>query len=172
MNGHAPANLMIGQPSVEEAIDPLSDVLAFQRKMGHAFEGPGVQLGSVEMRRFRVGFMLEELRETAAALGVTLEAKIVHVVPTEDLVAEGAEAVVKRLADALDGLGDLDYVVLGTLNLLGLAPVYGEAWRRIHGANMKKEMIDNPTDGAKAVIKPPGWKSPDHRDLIRGLIAS
>jgi predicted HAD superfamily Cof-like phosphohydrolase len=74
-----------------------------------------------------------------------------------------------HMAQALDGLVDLVYVALGTAYLHGFD--FREAWRRVHFANMNKvrasqDGSDSKRGSSYDVIKPPGWRPPDHSDLV------
>ena len=96
---------------------------------------------------FRMGFIKEEFEET-------LEAVLVG--DTEEIV---------------DGLIDLCVVAIGTLDAFAVNAQ--EAWDRVHAANMAKEVgvkasRPNPL-GLPDLIKPIGWESPVHEDLV-GLL--
>lgn len=70
------------------------------------------------------------------------------------------------LDDKVDALLDGVYFALGTVDLYGVDA--NLAWQRIHEANMKKVRANG--DGKRGsdfdVVKPPGWRKPDHRDLV------
>jgi predicted HAD superfamily Cof-like phosphohydrolase len=74
--------------------------------------------------------------------------------------------------DWLDALIDLEVFTLGTIDRMGYGPIYEEAFRRVMEANLKKQLGSN---GEKRnnfqldLIKPEGWKAPDHSDLIKSL---
>jgi len=73
--------------------------------------------------------------------------------------------------DVVDALIDLCVVAIGTLNSFDVDE--HEAWRRVHRANMAKEVgikasRPNPL-GLPDLIKPEGWTSPTHADNI-GLL--
>lgn len=71
-------------------------------------------------------------------------------------------ALVYHLAESLDALVDLTYVVLGTAQQHGFN--FNAGWARVHYANMQKQ---NATDGNwKQIIKPLGWTPPNHSDLV------
>ncbi len=141
----------------------LWDVKEFQEQMGHAYDG-GPRVPDNDLILFRLNFLGEELRELGIALGVKIS---VSCLPVEDVTALTGLTRSQTLADALDALVDLDYVLLGTVLQLGLGRVYGEAWRRVHRANLLKVAGKKASRGFdKDVIKPSGWTAPDLKDLI------
>ena len=81
----------------------------------------------------------------------------------EEEVAEYAEAVRNNdLVEVLDALGDIAYILAGTILNHGLQGVIDDAFSEIHRSNMDKLV------GGKAlkrddgkVIKPDGWKPPN-----------
>jgi predicted HAD superfamily Cof-like phosphohydrolase len=89
---------------------------------------------------FRLKFLYEELNETALAVD-----------------ARDPEEIV-------DGLIDLCVVAIGTLDAFNVDAY--EAWDRVAEANMakqvgQKESRPNPL-GLPDLVKPSGWKAPDH----------
>jgi len=97
---------------------------------------------------FRIKFLEEELNETKAA------------------------ALHDRNApEVVDGLIDLCVIAIGTLDAFGVNSQ--EAWDRVHTANMSKERgvkesRPNPL-GLPDLIKPEGWKGPEHHDNTGNL---
>lgn len=94
---------------------------------------------------FRLKFLQEELEETRKAAILD-----------------------KNPQEIVDGLIDLCVVAIGTLDAFGVDAQ--KAWDEVHTANMKKERgikesRPNPL-GLPDLIKPEGWKGPDHRDNI------
>ena len=75
------------------------------------------------------------------------------------------------LEKELDAQIDEIYIALGTLHLHGFSPEkIAEAWRRVHAANMAKELCSssNPGKGHPTdIVKPKGWQAPDHSDLCQ-----
>ena len=74
--------------------------------------------------------------------------------------------------DVVDALIDLCVVAIGTLNSFDVDE--HEAWRRVHRANMAKEVgikasRPNPL-GLPDLVKPEGWTSPTHADNV-GLLS-
>ena len=73
--------------------------------------------------------------------------------------------------DVVDALIDLCVVAIGTLNSFDVDE--HEAWRRVHRANMTKEVgikASRPNKlGLPDLIKPTGWESPTHADNV-GLL--
>ena len=73
--------------------------------------------------------------------------------------------------DAVDALIDLCVVAIGTLDLFKVNAQ--QAWRRVHMANMAKEVgvkasRPNPL-GLPDLVKPEGWTAPNHSDNV-GLL--
>jgi len=94
---------------------------------------------------FRLKFLQEELDETRAAAIMD-----------------------KNPQEIVDGLIDLCVVAIGTLDAFGVDAQ--KAWDEVHTANMAKERgikesRPNPL-GLPDLIKPEGWKGPDHGDNI------
>ncbi len=143
----------------------LVDVALFQRKMLHAYEGPPRVPGR-DLTMFRLRFLAEELREISEELGATFDYKLHDRHGTSGAFYREDHPI--DLAKVLRELVDLDYVHKGTVLQLGLENVYGEAWRRVHAANMEKEPgVEHRRGFARDVVKPPGWKAPALRDLVR-----
>ena len=73
--------------------------------------------------------------------------------------------------EIVDGLIDLCVIAIGTLNAFDIDA--HEAWDRVHKANMAKEVGIKPGRpnplGLPDLIKPKGWKGPEHNDNI-GLL--
>lgn len=119
----------------------LLDVNDFQRR----FKVPMATEASFlapEHQAFRVKFMQEELDEFVTA------------------VAAG------DMHGAADALVDLEYVLKGTVLMMGLALKWPELWDEVQRANMAKERATSAAQSKRGssldVIKPEGWKPPDH----------
>lgn len=143
----------------------LAAVEAFHDKFEIGYRGVP-RLPTHDLRMFRLRFLGEELRELGDALGVDVRIEYEPVVPVTALQIDGTQ----RLSRALDALCDLDYVLLGTVSLLGFSAVYDEGFARVHTANMAKVRGLKPgrafSDARWDVTKPPGWRAPDHVDLV------
>lgn len=91
---------------------------------------------------FRINFLEEELNETRNAF------------------------IEKDPEEIIDGLIDLCVIAIGTLDILGVDA--DKAWTQVHNANMAKEpgvKASRPnTFGLPDLVKPEGWKGPDHKD--------
>ena len=131
--------------------DWITDIKEMHRFYGHkkkveAFDGPKL----VQMLRFRNNFLMEEMRELQAA--------------TEEGNAE----------EVLDALIDLCVVAIGTMDLLDMD--MEEAWDDVLRANMSKENGVKPSRpnplGLPDLIKPPGWRGPDHTGRADVLLNS
>lgn len=139
--------------------DPVADIEAFHVKFGLEYKGPPRVLTG-ELATFREKFLQEEIDEYKRE---SLDAQLELSAPTirEDHIA-------LHLEKQLDALIDEIYVALGTAYLQGFD--VREAWRRVHMANMAKvraESADQSKRGSKFdVIKPEGWKQPNHLDLV------
>jgi len=146
-------------------------------KMGHGkarLKTPGFL--PEKFMQMRLNFMLEELLETAKACGYKL-----YPINSEDYKFEDAsELYEENLEDALDGLIDLQYVLLGTADLMGFtnpgpgkfasSSIWQEAWHRVHKANMLKEPVVNAKESSRGfnidLKKPKGWLKPQFKDLL------
>jgi len=97
--------------------------------------------------QFRMAFLDEELGETKAAI-------------------ENGDA-----SEVVDGLIDLCVIAIGTLDAFGVDA--REAWERVHGANMQKEVgvkESRPNElGLPDLVKPEGWQSPEHSDNVGSI---
>ena len=103
---------------------------------------------STEHHKVRVNFMLEELNEYQ--------------------LSHHAES----MPDVLDGLIDLLYVVVGTIDQHGFTPEQAtEAFRRVHEANMKKIRVKSADESKRGtkydVAKPADWEPPVLDDLCK-----
>ena len=92
---------------------------------------------------FRLNFLQEELDETRAAVVID-----------------------RNPSEVVDGLIDLCVIAIGTLDAFNVD--VQKAWEEVHKCNMAKERgvkesRPNPL-GLPDLIKPEGWKGPDHRD--------
>lgn len=119
-----------------------NDVHAFHEKYGLTTD-PDV--GNSKWLDFREKFMDEELAEFKEA-----RAKGDH-------------------AGMFDALLDLVYVAMGTAD--GLGWPWQAGWDRVQAANMSKVRAERDGGNSKRgsgfdVVKPAGWKAPDHTDLV------
>ena len=92
---------------------------------------------------FRLKFLEEELNETKAAAQYD-----------------------RNASEVVDGLIDLCVIAIGTLDAFDVDAQ--KAWEAVHAANMAKEVgvkesRPNPL-GLPDLIKPEGWKGPEHHD--------
>lgn len=75
------------------------------------------------------------------------------------------------LEGAADALVDLSYIVLGTALCMGLP--WQLLWDEVQRANMSKVHAERPEDSKHGttldVIKPEGWKAPDHSAALAGV---
>lgn len=120
----------------------LEDVRTLHRKFGIlSFEVPGHL--TEEKLKERFDFMKEELQEF------------------------GDAAVAQDMDKMLDALVDLVYVAKGTAVMLGLRLVWRAAWREVQRANMSKVRGVTHRGNKVDLAKPPGWKAPDHRPILK-----
>jgi len=122
------------------------DVLDFHKKFGVPL-APKHTLLEGEALKFRLDFLQEELNELKKA----------H--------EEG------NLDDAIDALIDLEVVLLGTGQFMGVSPeAYEEHWDAVHIANMSKERCTDASQSKRGaaldIRKPEGWKKPEHTPII------
>lgn len=122
------------------------DVLDFHNKFGVPL-APKHTLLEGEALEFRLKFLQEELDELKKA----------H--------AEG------NLEDAVDALIDLEVVLLGTVQFMGISEeAYEEHWDEVHRANMTKERCTDASQSKRGtaldIRKPEGWIKPSHQPII------
>ena len=71
-----------------------------------------------------------------------------------------------------DALIDLVYVAMGTAKMMGLP--WEQLWDEVHSCNMNKikviNILDSKRKSAIDVIKPEGWKSPDIKKILQGVV--
>jgi hypothetical protein len=125
----------------------VQDINDMHRKFGvHKWVSEQLVAGDKEklskFLEFRLNFLQEELDETRSAA----------------IMDKNPEEIV-------DGLIDLCVVAIGTLDAFGIDAY--KAWDEVHNANMSKEpgikeSRPNPL-GLPDLIKPEGWKGPEHR---------
>lgn len=147
----------------DEVFDPIGDIDEFHTK----FDLPAAHpMGALdrETQNFRHRFLVEELNEW-------YKNQIAAYDETTRAVLERDQAnYAHHLEEALDGMVDLAYVLFGTVYLHGFGPIFAEAWRRVHYANMQKVRAelagDSKRDSTLDVIKPAGWEPPSHTDLV------
>lgn len=135
-----------------EAQGNFQDVQDFHDKFGvPRHQRPTLLTG--EALEFRIKFLEEELAEFKKA----------HADLEAGLITE-AEA----LEQAADALVDEVYVAMGTADMMGLP--WQQLWDEVQRANMEKvratEASQSKRGSALDVIKPDGWKAPDHRPAL------
>lgn len=124
----------------------LMDIQDFHEKFKQDYHGP-IRMLPQDLMEFRLKFLKEEIREL------------------EEAHASG------DMEKALDALIDLDYVLKGTVYLMGMQRIFRHGWVRVHDANMKKELASEKNPSKRGfnqfdIVKPPGWQPPSHADLI------
>lgn len=147
------------------------DVGAFHTKFG--LPTPATvppQALTFDLLKFRLNFLIEELRELAEAYHLDNLSENLRVLQIGLSIIPKPEDVVVDLAKAGDALIDLTYVALGTLHFMGL-PGNG-MWDEVQRANLSKERATGADDPrskrghASDVVKPAGWVGPQHEELI------
>jgi len=138
------------------------DVGDFHRKFGLETTDNGApQKLSVDAAKFRLKFLLEEVREYAEATGFTLDYGVYF-----------KGGAVQDLPGAFDALIDLVYVALGTAQLHRFP--WEDGWAAVQTANMQKERAkadgsDSKRGSSLDVIKPEGWNPPT-QNVIEALM--
>jgi predicted HAD superfamily Cof-like phosphohydrolase len=125
----------------------MSDVRAFHEKFGQPYNRLPRELPR-DLWDFRYNFLHEELSEYHSAM--------IH----------------RDLEKQFDALIDLMYVAAGTAYLHGFR--MPEGWDRVQAANMAKVAAKSADESRAAsgrgstydIIKPPGWKPADLKDLL------
>lgn len=126
---------------------------------------PGPRDLPIDLIRFRMMFLCEELQEFMEGVGLTFRNSL------WDMVMQGADwNCEKTPAKMFDSLIDLVYVAYGTAHLLGYP--WEEGWTRVQHANMAKvralaDASDSTRGSAYDVVKPAGWVPPDIDALMK-----
>jgi predicted HAD superfamily Cof-like phosphohydrolase len=148
------------------------DVRAFQVKFGlpHFGDGRSPTPLDHDLMKFRGKFLLEELAEFFAASGYIAVATRLHgVIEYLDRMPV-PYPVNTDLESAADALADLNYVSLGTAHFMAIP--FDGVWSEVQRANMTKVRASNSKDPrskrghAADVVKPPGFRPPDHRRAL------
>jgi predicted HAD superfamily Cof-like phosphohydrolase len=126
------------------------DVLDFHEKFGVPL-APKHTLLEGETLKFRLDFLQEELNE----------------------LREAHET--GNLEDAVDALIDLEVVLHGTSQFMGISQeAYQEHWDAVHEANMAKERCTDASQSKRGtsldIRKPMDWTAPDHGPIIEKYI--
>lgn len=133
-------------PELHPGFGELCDVNEFQTKFAVPMK-PEPALLDVDTMEFRMEFLQEELDEL-------------------DVAYEKGD-----LAAVVDALIDLEYVLKGTILMMGLGHKWPELWAEVHKTNMAKVRVGTDLAGSKRknsldVVKPPGWKPPDLKRIL------
>lgn len=134
-----------GPADVTVGLTNFDDVEAFHKKFGVPLAGTPSFLDA-DADEFRRKFMQEELDEYTEAY------------------------MAGDMLKAADALVDLVYVALGTASMMGLP--WQQLWDEVQRANMSKVRATGADDArsvrksALDVVKPEGWKAPDHRAAV------
>lgn len=126
--------------------DMVQDVKFFHKKMGvEHLSKPGLLNDS--LLHYRAKFLQEELDEFV------------------DANDSG------NLVGAVDGLLDMVYVALGTLDLMGLSTEQIKGcWQAIQEANMTKRRAESVSESKRGhtldVVKPEGWEGPEEKMAV------
>lgn len=85
----------------------------------------------------------------------------------EELIELCEAMATNNILGCLDACEDLEYVVMGTLVALGLAPVHHEAFRRVHASNMSKRKDGKAIKDENGKVVKGDWYEPvDLSDLV------
>jgi len=120
----------------------LKDIDDFHRRYGyHQCDKPSIPQKNTDLVSLRIDLLDEELSELKVAIGDN------------------------NVANALDALVDLTYVILGTAWLFNLP--FDAAWEEVHKANMKKVRASSKRSDFYDVVKPVDWTAPDIIKVIK-----
>ena len=115
---------------------------------------------SIELMRFRINFIREELQEFIDAWDSYLF--------NENNTAYPEYYAHIHIEQAFDALIDLTYVTLGTAYLMGLP--FNDGWKEVHHCNMQKVRAKIESDSKRGstydVVKPEGWQAPNLEKFI------
>lgn len=167
------------------------DIIQLYTKHGFK-EPPRPSMMDKDLLKMRLNFILEEFVELVTACGHDLDFRIIDkgTAPNSDInVKEIAISVEDFEEDPapekiIDALVDLLVVTIGNCYLFGLLNVHenpvnifgeqqtilDEAWDRVQRANLQKERgLVSKRGHEMDLVKPEGWKPPDHSDLVDGM---
>ncbi len=120
----------------------LKDIAAFHKKYGYPqCDKPSIPQKNTDLVTLRIKLLEEELDELKVAIGDN------------------------NVANALDALVDLTYVILGTAWLFNLP--FDAAWEEVHNANMKKVRASSKRSDFYDVVKPVDWTAPNITKVIK-----
>lgn len=157
----------------------IEQVAEFHKKFGfETLDQPGFL--PPDQMQVRLNFLLEELFELSEACGFYFEKNdnSGSFKPIESLTTQMA---VRDLYGAFDALLDLEYVCLGTANLMGFNKpcptehanhwsIWQEGFARVQRANMAKVRVDRAEQSKRGTLfdvrKPEGWQPPSYEDLF------
>ena len=143
----------------------IEDIRDFHVKHGLGYDGPPRVL-SYELFPFRHKFMIEEADEWCEAQ------KNLYQAIRHDPEVDAAD-ITHNMAKALDAIVDVLYITLGNAYLQGFTEKeIGEAWQRVHAANMQKVRGPSARSDKFDIVKPPGWEPPKLDDLVEHHIYS
>lgn len=128
-------------------------------------ETPGIP--SAETRLLRARLILEEALEVVNALGFEISINR----NTSEGEIDNLDSLYfvnyhdGNMAEVIDGLCDIKYVVDGTADALGvdLEPFFEE----VHHTNMQK--LAGPKDANGKQLKPEGWQPPRIADMLKSI---
>lgn len=139
----------------------MHDMRQFHEKFGLSYNDGPRDLPE-DLKKFRVGFLVEELCEYVS------DHPLFHKIVKSAVVGE-VGMTAQPLEKQLDALVDLVYVALGTAYLQGFD--FSTAWNRVHTANMAKvralREVDSKRGSIYDVVKPQNWTAPDLSDLVK-----
>ena len=111
----------------------------------------------------RVRLIAEEFGELLGALGVASEREIHTWLAQIERWLAVRRPGSGNLADTLDALCDLPYVIIGSAVTWGLP--FPQAWEEVHQVNMTKTSGPVRPDGKR--LKPPGFQPPDIEHVLQ-----
>jgi len=156
----------------------MEQVAEFHRKFGfETLDQPGFL--PPDQMQVRLNFLLEELLELSEACGFYYEPST-NGGMFKPIGNEMAQMANRDLYEAFDALLDLEYVCLGTANLMGFNQqcptessrwsIWQEGFARVQRANMAKVRVDRVEQSKRGTLfdvrKPEGWQPPSYEDLF------
>jgi predicted HAD superfamily Cof-like phosphohydrolase len=120
--------------------------------------------------------LIEKIQEWHEVTGVTTPTKPTYLIATRqllryELMAEENEEYIdaESMIDIADALGDMLYILVGTILEHGLADKIEDIFNEIHRSNMTK-VVDGKVirrDDGK-ILKPEGYEKPNLQKIIGG----
>jgi predicted HAD superfamily Cof-like phosphohydrolase len=153
------SKMKVKEEYLEVDVDNISQIVQNHSYIGqvHEFHKTFLDLNDVgfneEILKKRLNLMFEELAEIAEAGGTNVALHFLHLMDMKRInfqeitnaVADKNEGNPMNKVEVLDGFCDLQYVLSGSIDKLGIVQEFDEAFNAVHENNMGK-MYDSYTE--------------------------